>query len=167
MPGKKIKILPSQKVGAAGCDGGLGRKGERAHPTSRFPARRGHNRKGKLESGSDGKPTGTLGKWGGYGGVTDVPSGTDRGCLRSGGKPSGLLRQKAVVVLVSQACSSRDGWGIRDRWVGEELFGVRWQRKNQRAVEKRRKRTAKNNNNNPPGNSTSWWRTKVGMRKAV
>ena len=44
MPGKN-KSTPFQKMGAAGCDGGLGGTGERAHP-SRCRALRGHNQKG-------------------------------------------------------------------------------------------------------------------------
>ena len=39
------QLTPTQNMGAAGCGGGLGRAGERAHP-SRCPARSGHNRKG-------------------------------------------------------------------------------------------------------------------------
>ena len=42
---EKKKLASTQKMGAAGCSGGLGGTGERAHP-SRCSARRGHNRKG-------------------------------------------------------------------------------------------------------------------------
>ena len=38
------KSTQTQKMGAAGCGGGLGGMGERAHP-SRCSARRGHSRK--------------------------------------------------------------------------------------------------------------------------
>ena len=72
------KLTPTQKMGAAGCGGGLGGTGERAHPT-RCPARRGHNRKGtKPQEGSDGKPIGMLRWWG----VATVAS---RRCLQGRG----------------------------------------------------------------------------------
>ena len=63
------------------------------------------------------------GRGGGDSAVTDVPSGTRRGCLGSGGKPTGFSRQKAVALLVSQTYL-QGRMGIWDRWIGGELFGV-------------------------------------------
>ena len=38
-----------------------------------------------------------------------------------------------MAVLVSQTCL-QGRMGIRDRWVGEELFGVHWQRKQNKSM---------------------------------
>ena len=74
------------------------------------------------------KPKEMLGRGSGDSSVTDVPRCRGRGCLASGGKPTGLLRRKRVSVLASQTC--HQGWmGIRGRWVGEKLLGVHWKRK--------------------------------------
>ena len=50
---------------------------------------------------------------GGDSGVTEMPSGTGRGCLGSGGEPTGLLRWRYWYRM-----------GSRDRWVGGELNSV-------------------------------------------
>ena len=60
--------------------------------------------------------------------VTNVPSGTGRGYLDSGGKPAGLLRQKGVAVLVGKRCL-QGRMRSRDRWARAEVFVVHWQRK--------------------------------------
>ena len=104
-------LTPTQKMGAAGCGGGLGRTGERAYP-SRCPARSGHNRKGPKPQVQVVNLYKCLGRGGGDSGVTDVPSGTGRGCLGSGGKPTGLLRQKGGWRYWCRTCVFRDGWGF-------------------------------------------------------
>lgn len=71
------KITPTQNVGVAGCGGGLGRKGERAHQ-SRCPAQRGHTWKGSESHVEMANPQG------GGSGVTDVPSGTGTGLGANG-----------------------------------------------------------------------------------
>ena len=75
-----------------------------------------------------------LGYRGGDSGVKNVPSVTGSGCLGSGGKPTAvLLRQRGVAVLVSLTC--RQGrMGIRECWVGGELFSVHWQREHNQSV---------------------------------
>ena len=60
-------------------------------PPKRMPGSERSYPERNRNTGSDGKPTGILEKGGGGSGFTDVPSGTDRGCLGSDGKPTGLL----------------------------------------------------------------------------
>ena len=71
-----------------------------------------------------------------------------------------------MVVLVSLTCLP-GRMGIRYRWVGGELFGVHWQRKQNQSMVGQEGHVRQEKKINPLGNRTPWWRTKVDMRKAV